>query len=428
MISSSLSRRRFLGLAAGVAGSLCCPRLWAENSRIKFIWWGSQDRAVLTHKALAAFTATTGIDIDTESLDWLDYWQRFVSLIAARQTPDLIQMDYRYLKLYADNGILLPLNKYLGNRLDIESFGQHNIDSCSVDGVLYGVNLGINSTAAIIDREGWDSAGVEPPTLGTTWEAFSDKCKAFVKGNKQPNLYATPDASGIEIVFEAWLRQRGKGLYTPEGTLNFDSGDAVEWFTYWKNIRAFGGCVPADIQVLAKHTIDTSVLILGYAATDFAHSNMLLAYQKNMQKPLDITAFPTTSAGAQPGQYYKPSQMLSVSAQSKAAELAVDLANFLVVSPKAVRILGVDRGIPASPAVRKLLLRQLNAVDQKIVNYINDLAPFAGPLPPLPPHGAGEVAILLQNIGHEIAFNRLTPKRGGEKLIREATAILLSST
>ncbi|WP_260295421.1 ABC transporter substrate-binding protein [Sedimenticola hydrogenitrophicus] len=427
MISNSLSRRRFLGLAAGVAGSLCCPRLWAANARIKFIWWGSQERTVLTHKALAAFTDTTGIDIDTEYLDWLDYWQRFVSLVATRQTPDLIQMDYRYLQLYADNGVLLPLDKYLGKRLDIESFGQLNIDSCRVDGVLYGVNLGINSSATIIDREGWGSAGVEPPTFGTTWEAFSDKCEAFVKGNKQPNFYATPDASGIEVVFETWLRQRGKGLYTPEGALNFDIDDAVEWFTYWEKIRVFGGCVPADIQVLVKHTIDTSVLTLGYAATDFAHSNMLLNYQQRIPKPLDITAFPITSTGGQPGQYYKPSQMLSVSAYSKAPELAVELANFLVMSPKAVRILGVDRGIPASPIVRKLLLQQLDAVGRKTIAYINDLAPFAGPLPPLPPQGAGEVAITLQGIGHEIAFKQLTPKRGGEKLVREASAILSNS-
>ncbi|MBV1790290.1 extracellular solute-binding protein [Marinobacterium sp. D7] len=424
MTTSNLTRRHFLGLAAGLAGALYSPVSLAADNRLRFMWWGSRERAELTRNALAAFTAANpGAAVDTEYLDWLDYWQRFVSLVAIRQTPDLIQMDYRYLKLYANNGVLLPLDRYLGNRLDIDSFGQHNIDSCRVDGKLYGVNLGINSTAAVVDREGWAAAGVEPPSFGTDWEAFRDKCEAFAKGNRQPNYYATPDAGGITIAFENWLRQRGKGLYDSEGQLGFETADAVEWFRYWADIRAFGGCVPADIQVLDKHSIETSVLILGFAAMDFAHSNMLLNYQQRIARPLDITAFPA-DAGGLPGHYYKPSQMLSVGAGSTAPDLAVELANFLVMSPEAVRILGVDRGIPASPAMREVLSPQLNEVDRKTIDYIDKLAPWIGPLPPTPPLGAGEVTITLQGIGHEIAFGHLTPKQGGEKLIRDAAAIL----
>jgi len=424
MTTSNLSRRHFLGLAAGLAGSLYCSGPWAADNRLRFMWWGSRERAELTRKAIAAFTAANpGVVVDTEYLDWLDYWQRFVSQVATRQTPDLIQMDYRYLKLYANNGVLLPLDRYLGNRLDIASFGQHNIDSCRVDGELYGVNLGVNAGAAIVDSEGWAAAGVEPPTFGTDWETFGDKCEAFAKGNRQPNYYATPDASGTMIALENWLRQRGKGLYRGDGELGFETADAVEWFRYWAGIRAAGGCVPADIQVLDKHSIETSVLILGFAAMDFAHSNMLLNYQQRISRPLDITAFPTT-VGGQPGHYYKPSQMLSVAAGSKAPDLSVELANFLVMSPEAVGILGVDRGIPASPAMRELLAPQLDEVDRKTIDYIDRLAPYVGPLPPTPPQGAGEVAIILQGIGHEIAFDQLTPKQGGEKLIREAAAIL----
>ncbi|WP_188752124.1 ABC transporter substrate-binding protein [Marinobacterium zhoushanense] len=401
-----------------------CSKLWATDARLRFIWWGSPERAKLTQQALDLFTtANPGIDIDTEFLDWLDYWQRFVSLVAIRQTPDLIQMDYRYLRLYAGHGVLLPLDKYLGNELDIGSFGQHNIDSCRVDGTLYGVNLGINSTALIIDSESWASAGVQPPTFGTTWDSFSDKCEAFAKGNRQQNLYASPDASGTAIAFENWLRQRGRGLYTSEGSLNFEIDDAVEWFSYWAKIRAFGGCVPADIQMLDKHSIETSVLVLGYAAMDFAHSNMLSNYQQRINKSLDITAFPTT-AGGQPGHYYKPSQMLSVAASSQWPDLAVELANFLVTSPEAVKILGVDRGIPASPDLRGLLSSQLSAVDRKTINYINNLTQYVDPLPPTPPQGAGEIAITIQAVGHEIAFNQLTPKLGGEKLVRMAKEIL----
>lgn len=425
MTSTSMTRRLFLGMAAGLAGVGCFPGLRADGTSLRFIWWGSRERADITRQAVAAFEAEhPGVSVDTDYLEWLDYWQHFVTLVAQSRTPDLIQMDYRYLSLYARHGVLLPLDGYLGNLLNIASFGQHNIDSCRVNGDLYGVNLGINSSAAILDHGAWAEAGVEPPAFGTTWEAFGEKCEAFAKGNRRDNFYATPDAAGALSVFENWLRQKGKGLYTVQGQLGFDAADATEWFEYWERIRGVGGCVPADIQVLGKHSFQTSLLILGYAAMDFAHSNMFLNYQKRMAQPLDLIPFPVMEGG-EPGHYYKPSQMLSVAASSKAPDMAVKLANFLVTSPQAVTVLGVDRGIPASPEVRKVLFPQLDEASRQTISYIDRLEPYAGPLPNVPPPNAGEIAIIFQSIGHEIAFRRMSPRQGGELLIRQASAILV---
>lgn len=419
-----MTRRTFLGTAVGFAIAVLGAKAAAEDTRLRVMWWGTRERADRTNRAIEAFMAShPGVSVTTEYTSWLDYWQRFVTLVATRQTPDILQMDYRYLKEYANSGILLPLDDYLDHSLNIASFGQHNIDSCRVDGKLYGVNLGINSTAAYYDVEGWMATGVEPPTMGTTWEAFRDKCAMFTKGNKRPNYYATLDASGIEIVFESWLRQRGKALFDADGQLDFAAADAVEWFDYWADIRDFGGCVPEDVQVLYKHSIETSPLTLGYAAMDFAHSNMFLSFQQRLSQKLGLTAFPVT-AGGNPGHYYKPSQMLSIAADSEAPDIAVALANFLVMDPRAVKILGVERGVPPSPDMRDLLLPLLDPISQTTLNYINDLEPFVGPLPPVPPHGAGEVAITLQRISHEVGFGVLTPKKGGERLVREASAIL----
>ncbi|TBW57646.1 carbohydrate ABC transporter substrate-binding protein [Marinobacter halodurans] len=424
MASKQVNRRAFLSMAASVVGLSCCPALRAGGIPLRFIWWGSAERADITRRAVSLFEANhPGVTVETDYLEWLDYWQHFVTLVAKSQTPDLIQMDYRYLALYARHGVLLPLDRYLGNQLNIASFGPHNIDACRVDGDLYGVNLGINSSAAILDTGAWADAGVEPPGFGTTWEAFAQKCEAFAKGNRRDNVYATPDASGSLAVFENWLRQKGKALYDADGQLAFTAADVSDWFEYWAGIRRVNGCVPADIQVLSKHSFQSSLLILGYTAMDYAHSNMFLNYQARMAQSLDLIPFPVFEGGA-PGHYHKPSQMLSVGASSASPAIAVELANFLVMSPPAVRILGVDRGIPASPAMRQILLPQLDVAGRKTIAYIDRLDPFIGPLPDLPPPNAGEVAITFQSIGHEIAFRRLSPRQGGEQLFRQASAIL----
>lgn len=424
MSTDIVTRRTFLRLVTAMTSACFCPALLADEARLHFIWWGSHERAALTRRVVKTFVAANpGVTVDTDYLEWLDYWQRFVTLVATRQTPDLFQMDYRYLALYAEHGILHPLDVYLGNRLKITSFGKHNIDSCRVNGELYGVNLGINSAAAIVDRNSWIAAGVEPPSFGTTWEAFSERCQAFAKANKRDNFYATPDATGIMEVFENWLRQKGKAVYDAKGQLNFEAADAVEWFEYWARIRSFGGCAPPDIQVLDKHSIQTSLLILGYTAMSFEWSNMFVNIQQRMHQPLTLSSFPVIPGG-QPGHYYKPSQMLSIAASSKAPDVAVDLANFFVMSPQAVKILGVDRGIPAAPDMRKLLFPQLDRPSRETLAFIEKVEPFVGPLPPTPPPNAGEITIILQSIGHEIAFNRMTPKQGAEKLIQQASSIL----
>lgn len=427
MNKNGLPRRKFLCQALGVLAlnALSSPG-WTRSLALRFTGWGTAERDRLTREAVALFEAAhPDADVQVDFTDWLDYWRRLSTLVATRQTPDLIQMDYRYLEEYAVNGVLLPLDDFLGDQLRLESFGRHNIDSCRVAGRLYGVNLGVNATAACVDLERWNETGVEPPATGDSWAAFRDKCIGFAESTPREHFYPTMDGSGLEVVFESWLLQRGKQLYTPDGEVGFSDVDAEEWFEYWSELRGRNGCVPADIQVLYKNSIETSPLILGFTAVDFAHSNMMVNYQHLLGRPIRITGCPVTPGGAA-GHYYKPSQMLSVAAGTdpSAVSTVVALANFLVMDPAAVTILGVDRGVPASSVMREMLAPSLDTVSRATVRYIQDLTPFVGPLPPLPPQGAGEVAVVLQRIGHEIGYRVLTPRQGSLQLVQEARAIL----
>jgi len=427
MNADTIPRREFITRMTSILTfSLISPLSFGDTMPLRFSGWGTADRARLTGEAFALFEAAhPGIRVESVFTDWLEYWRQLSTSVALYNTPDLIQMDYRYLEEYARSNVLEPLDPFLGNLLDIESFGEHNIDSCRVDGRLYGINLGINATSAFVDLERWHEAGVEPPAIGENWETFRDKCLRFAIDTPRDNFYPTPDCSGLEVVFEAWLLQQGKSLYRPDGQLGFEAADAIHWFDYWMELRSRQACVPVDIQVLYKNSIETSPLILGYSAMDFAHSNMMLNYQKLFERPLGITACPIISGG-QPGHYYKPSQMLSVAAglENDKKRKVVELANFLVMNPAAVAVLGVDRGIPASADMRALLAPRLDDVGRASLAYIDNLEPYIGPLPPVPPFGAGEIAIALQRISNEIGYDVLSTTQGGRQLHSEAGAIL----
>ncbi len=425
MSSFVINRRHFLGASAGVVGlSMFGGAARAAETDIRMVWWGSEERANRTNAAIEAFEqAFANVAVEGEYMGWGDYWPRLATQIAGGNAPDLIQMDYRYVFEYARRGALLPLDSYLGNELKIEDFGTANLESCSVDGKLYGANVGVNAIGLILDPSAWENAGVEPPTYGTTWEDYIEKCLAFAKGNDRKRFYASVDGSGKEALFEGWLRGRGKSLYSEDGKLGYDAKDAADWFAMWVEMRKGGGCVPPDIQALDKESVENSPLILGYCATDSITSNKFVAFQKLSKVPLGLTAQPVVKDG-NPSSYLKPSQMFSVYAKSKAPEAAVELANFLVRDPRGALILGMERGVPASPAIRDALMPDLDEASRKVVDFISKLTPYVGPLPPAPPQGAGEVYNVFMRVSQEVAFEASSPEKGGESLVKEANSVL----
>src|SRR5260221_584353 len=160
-------------------------------------------------------------------------------------------MDYRYIFEYARRGALLPLDALMPKALDIADFGKDAIDSGRVDGKVYGVSLGLNSMALLYSKTAYESAGLTPPTPQTTWAQFAELSAELTQANKGA-YWGSMDGGGTEPAFEAWVRQRGKALYTPAGKLGFDATDAGDWLAYWDDMRKRKACVPADVQSLDR--------------------------------------------------------------------------------------------------------------------------------------------------------------------------------
>ena len=114
----------------------------------------------------------------------------------------------------------------------------------------------------------------------------------------------------------------------------------------------------------------------------------------------------------------------SVSAQSKQQEAAVKLVNFFVADAEAGKLLGVERGVPASDLVRKVVAPTLDELSQAMADYITLIGDKVGALPPPPPHGAGEIATLLRRVNEQVGFGRLSPADGAKQFVAESNAIL----
>lgn len=413
-----------LGAAAAVLGSALSSPLFAQSARtrLRMTWWGGADRAKRTQAALEAYQKqNAGTQIDTETIGWGDYWTRLATQVAGGNAPDIIQMDYRYIYEYARRKALRPLDEFMPNPLEIGDFGQANIDTGKVDGQIFGVSMGVNSTALFYDTAVFEKHKLSPPDHKTTWEQYAALATEIAKAEKRRGYFGSTNAGFNEPALEVWVRQRGKLLYDQDGKLGFARDDIADWFDYWDKMRKAGGAVTGDLQAAHRNTPETDMLTVGRAAMTLAHANQIVAWQGLNKSRLAMTMFPQ---GKQPGQYYKPSMLLSMSATTPQAREAASIINFIATSPDAAAALNVERGVPPSKKMREVLLTQVDELGKMQIDYISLIADKVSPLPPPPPKGAGEIEQLLRRVYETVSVGGATVPQAADQFMAEARRAL----
>lgn len=84
------------------------------------------------------------------------------------------------------------------------------------------------------------------------------------------------------------------------------------------------------------------------------------------------------------------------------------LVDFLLNDPEAYEILGIDRGVPANPAVGDAATADVDDVTAKGLTVIDGVR-ADGAAPPVPPKpGAGNVNALFAELAQEVQFDRMS--------------------
>jgi len=429
MVDARISRRTLLTSASAALGLSALgrsPTFAQAEVRLRMFWWGAKDRADRTEKANRLFEQKhPGTTIVGETLGWSDYWPRVATQVAGRNAADVLQMDYRYIFEYARRGALLALDDFVPKPLNLGEFSAAAVDSGKVDGKIYGVSLGLNSVAFLYDRALIQTLGLKEPEWAMTWGQFGDLAVEITKAAKRDGFFGMQDGARSEPALEVWLRQRGKPLYTAEGKVGFDEADMAEWFGFWDGLRKRGGAAAPDVQALDMGEIDTSLLTQGRAAMVFANSNQLVGFQAANKSKLGMTMYPSGGSGAKPGQYLKPSMLWSVSAGSKQPKAAVEVVDFYMNDKEADLVLGVERGVPASAAMRQAVEPTLDELGKAQTQYVSFIGDKVGALPPPPPAGAGEVQTLLRRVNEQVGFGKVSVSEGAKQFVTEAKGILV---
>jgi multiple sugar transport system substrate-binding protein len=424
---SRLTRRQFTGVATTALATAALGGLGRSaraETTLRWFWWGNPERNKRTYAVVDLYDQQhPDIVIEAETIGWDDYWPKMATQASGRNMPDVVQMDYRYLFEYARRQQLEPLDDY-GDLLDLSQFDESFLNSGRVGGQLYAVPWTSNSIACFYDQEKLTELGITMPDHTWTYDDLR-RLASEVKKQGIENYWGVADKGHWEPALECFLRQRGKALYTEDGSLGYDVEDVADYFGLWQGMRQ-EGLVPTPEITVRDTELPNMPLTTGNAAIDFAHSNQLVALQSLNPHQLGINMFPN-EAGAKPGQYLKPSMLISVSATSPVKEEAVKFTSFLASDLDAAAILRVERGVPGDRRARDFLSEEVDPIEKMMIDYLAIVTDNVSPLPPPPPKGAGEIEQMLLRMYPEVTFERLSVADGASEFHASAESILRRS-
>jgi multiple sugar transport system substrate-binding protein len=392
---------------------------------LRFTWWGSDTRTKLTQQVIDAYQKDhPNVTIKGEFGEWSGYWDKLATTVAANDAPDIIQMDEKYLREYADRGALLDLKKAQG--LDTGKFEKDTLSAGEFDGGLYGLNAGINSFAVVANPAAFKTAGVAMPDDTTwTWDDFA-RIAAEITTKTGGKITGTGPIGTNEAGLNLWARQNGESLWTQDGKLGVSPEKTTDFFKYVLKLRDMKAIPSAEaVSQDMNAPLDQSAMATGKLAMSFIWSNQLVAFSKASGQQLKLLRIPSTDGRASDnGSYYKGSMFWSISSRSKHQKEAAEFVNYLANNNAAGDILLAERGVPPNTEIHSAVTPKLQPADAASAKFIQDIGKDLGDPSPAPPVGGGQVEKIIQRYTTEVLFGRQSPEQAAKAFLDEVNGEL----
>lgn len=437
------SRRSFLGGLGGtvaglsVAGLSGCGvsqdqadvALSDEDVTLRFTWWGSDSRHEVTQQAIEAFEqANPRITVKGEFADWTGYWDRLATTFAADDAADIVQMDELYLRTYADRGSLMDLTR-TSDFLDLSGFDDVTLAAGQSGGTQYALPIGNGAMSVAADLRTLSKYGLELPDDTTwTWDDFADFANRVTEasGGKVVGAGAVGTEAGIITIY---ARQHGAQLFDDSGQVVLPAEVLAELWTLCRSMAGKGAPSAASSAEQLTSTLDQTWLVLGKQAMNFNYNTQISSLQEaSKDGELVLLQLPRSADGSSTGFYYKPSMYWSIAAGSEHPAEAALFVDFLANSPDAAKILGTDRGIPASSEALAAIRPSLDETSELAAAFNDEVADLVSDPPALTPAGASDINNLVQRYLQEMLFDRQTPLEAAQGFVDELTAAVQDAT
>jgi multiple sugar transport system substrate-binding protein len=212
-------------LLIGIAGA----QAWADTTLKVVEVIPSPARTALLQQEFAAFEKShPGTKIELTSLPWGEAFEKFLNMVQAGDTPDIVEMPDRWLGLYANNDQLADLGSYLKKTPDLAMLSDRALQfGSAVHNTLYEIPYGFYVRGLFWNRKLFGQAGLTaPPATLDEFVADAKKISAL-PGKYGYCLRGGPGGfSGITMFMNTMDGE--PGYFHPDGTSTMSDPGSIQ--------------------------------------------------------------------------------------------------------------------------------------------------------------------------------------------------------
>lgn len=397
-----------------------------EDITLEIAWWGDDNRAALFGQVIDLFEEEypniTVKETPVGSPD--DLFNRLATDFGGggATAPDVFALGGAKPQEYGAAGALLDLST-VADEVQVDKYPEFSTTSAIVDDTLYGLPTGGNATAAFINTDIFEQAGVEVPDESWTWDDLIDAANEIGSAGLT-NAQGAP-IYGIDLrvqdIIGTYVGQETEyGIYDWDGQLAVEPDTIAAWYDKELELRDGGG-LPDPTIVTANWALppDQQLYTLGQAAITFGYSNLIGTYAA--AGTTEILAPPTDTD--KNGVALLPSAFWSINAATKHPVAAAMLMDWFLNEPAAAELIKDTRGVPFNPDTAAIVTPLLEGPNKVAAEYVQKSLD-SGTVAPPQPDGGANMNKYTQDGEAEVLFDRQTPQQAAENWVNSLASDL----
>ena len=240
---SGLSRRRLLGVPAGIGGAAvlaACGGQSGSGSLKSFSFANWSDAPAVSQlyiDIIAQYQKDKGVTVDRQAnVSFDDYNTKFRTLLASGQPPDVMRLNDDFLRELADKGQLYDTTSFIKQAgMKPADYYPQVFNFGELSGKHVAMTIGLSPRVIYYNKTAFQDAGIPlPPKTwtmdGWKWDDFLSAAKELTRGTTRYGCQLTLD-TGNE---QAWPRNNGgPGIFSADGrTFTLGQGvnlEATQW-------------------------------------------------------------------------------------------------------------------------------------------------------------------------------------------------------
>lgn len=349
-IAAATSLILLAGMLAGCGTTTKDIKLKEEKMQVvlELGWWGSDPRHTYTIEAVEKFEELNpGIKVNLDYGEFSNYETRWNIKMKAGIEPDIMQVNYAWMKNMAKKSDAFYDIRKLSDTVDLSTYSEESLSYGTVNDTLYALPIALNAKSFVYDKAVLEQYGLEIPK---TWDDIFAAAK--VLGEDGIYVLDMEQSTAWFVIESYWEQKTGKEFVT-DGKLNLTQEDVEIMLDFYISLIK-NKVTPDPSKHDANHFSDGTYAGGVLWVTDTARYEAMLPDGHKFA----VGDYPVLSGAARTGKYIKPATMYAVSKNTQHPEEAAKLLDFLVNSEQMAMQQQVEKGVPVSSRQKSKLEKE----------------------------------------------------------------------